>query len=279
MTDADRRRLALGDQLRELRQTSGLSGKQLAHQAGWPASKVSRIENARQAVSDADIRTWCAITGAAVATGDLLREQLRSVRLEEARHRTGARRARRAAAEPTTSQDIEQAASVIRIFELALVPTLVQTAEYARHVLAATSVRADAAEVGVQAWMERQRVLYAPGRRIEITLTESALRYPVCPPEVLCAQIDRLLALQGLPGVWLGVIPLDTRMPVLATHGFWILDDVVVIRTLTSEVLVRERPELVRYQRLVDELRSVAVQGDGARSLLGRLVAELAAAT
>lgn len=284
MTGPEKRRLVLGDQLKELRQGSGLSGKQLAQQAGWPASKVSRIENARQAVSDADIRTWCKVTNATEALADALRDELRSLRLDEARTRRDVRRSReQPAADQRDSRDIEQTASVIRIFELAAVPTLVQTAEYARHILATTAARTGTADsatvdsatvVGIQAWMERQQVLYAPGRQIEITLTESALRYPVCPPEVLCAQIDRLLALQGLPGMRLGVIPLGTRLPVLPLHGFWILDDVVVIRTFTGELLIRDSDESAVYQRLIDGLASVAEQGDAARTLLTRLIGE-----
>lgn len=278
MTELDKRRLALGDRLRELRLGSGLSGKRLAEQAGWPASKVSRIENAKQAVSDADIRTWCSVTGAADSMSAYLRDQLRGLRLDAAttqRKARGARRSQRTD-EPQSSADIEQTAATIRIFELAAVPTLVQTAEYARYVFGATAAQAGGsdAEVGVQGWMERQRVLYTPGRKIEITLTESALRYRVCPGEVLSAQIDRLLALQGLPGMRLGLIPLNTRLPVLPTHGFWILDDVVLVRTLTSEILIREASEVERYRALVDELAAVALTGNAASTLLGRIARE-----
>ncbi|HEY2724078.1 MAG TPA: helix-turn-helix transcriptional regulator [Pseudonocardiaceae bacterium] len=279
MSDLDKRRLALGDQLRELRHGSGLSGKRLAEQAGWPASKVSRIENARQSISDSDVRTWCDITGAADSVAAQLRDQLRGLRLDEANRQRRLRSARRSgpAADGQRSQEIEQSASTIRIFELASVPTLVQTAEYARYVFAASGSHTGAseAEVDVQTWMERQRVLYAPGKRIEITLAESALRYPVCPTDVLRAQIDRLLALQGLPGLRLGVIPLDTRLPVLPMHGFWILDDVVLIKTLTSEILIQDERARIIYQRLADALAAVALTGDGVRGLLSRLARQL----
>ena len=64
MTDHDTRRLAFGDALRQLREAAGMSGKELAHQAGWNPSKVSRIETAKQSVSDADVVTYCELTGA-----------------------------------------------------------------------------------------------------------------------------------------------------------------------------------------------------------------------
>ncbi len=264
--------MALGDQLRELRQASGMSGRRLAERVGWPASKVSRIENAKQAVTDSDVRTWCEVTDAPEAVAVALRDQLRSVRLDEASRQRRVRGAQRSRL--TDTGDIGQTATTIRIFEVTVVPALLQTAEYARHVLIA------AAELGrtwvdtdlaVQARMELQRVLYTPGKQIEIMLTESALRLPVCPRDVLRAQIDRLLALQGLPGVRLGMIPLDTQLPVLPMHGFWIIDDVVLIKMMTSEVALREARDLALYHRAADALASVALIGTEARALLSRI--------
>ncbi|HEY2763980.1 MAG TPA: helix-turn-helix transcriptional regulator [Pseudonocardiaceae bacterium] len=272
MTELNKRRLALGDQLRELRQTSGMSGRQLAELAGWPASKVSRIENAKQSVTDSDVRIWCQVTGAPEAVVAALRDQLRSVRLDEASRQRRVRGAQRRLT--THPGDIGQAATTIRVFELAMVPALVQTAEYARHLLVAAAELGHTwvdTDLAVQARMECQRVLYTPGKQIEIMLAESALRFPVCPRDVLGAQVDRLLALQGLPGVRLGMIPLGTQLPVLPLHGFWILDDVVLIKTMTSEIVLREARDLAVYQRAADALASVALVGTEARALLSRI--------
>lgn len=276
MTDLDNRRLALGDRLRNLRVASGLSGRRLAERAGWPASKVSRIENAKQAVSDSDVQTWCDVAGAPSSVATELRDQLRNVRLDEAslqRLGRGGQRARH-----SDGGDLQQGASTIKVFELAVVPALVQTAEYARYVLLAaaelsgTSVDIDLVLLGR---MEGQKVLYSPGKQIEITMSESALRLPVCPREVLCAQIDRLLALQGLSGVRLGIIPLDTQLPMPPWHGFAIIDDVVLIRTMTGENFTRGPANLAIYHRTADALASVAVTGNQATALLGRIADRL----
>lgn len=278
MTELERRRLALGDRLRELRVAGGLSGKRLAERAGWPASKVSRIENARQAVTDADVQLWCETTGAPEPVVAELRDQLRDLRLDEAsghRRLRGGRRDR-----PVHSGDFVRAARTIKLFELSVVPALVQTAEYARHVLLAAAQWSEASvdlELAVQARMERQRVLYSPGKDIEITLSEAALRLPVCPPEVLGAQIDRLLALQGLPGVRFGVIPLDRRLPAQPMHGFWIVDDAVVIRTVTGEIVTRQEQDLAVYHRLAEALAAAALVGNQASALLGRIADGLTA--
>ena len=172
MTDLERRRLALGDRLRELRLASGLSGKRLAERVGWAASKVSRIEHAKQAVSDADVQIWCETTGAPEAVAAGLRDQLRNLRLDEASGQRQGRSARRSG--PAGTGDVEQTASTIKIFELSVVPALVQTAEYARHVLLTAAEWGNTSldiELAVQARMERQRVLYSPGKDIQITLS------------------------------------------------------------------------------------------------------------
>ena len=278
MTDLERRRLALGDRLRELRLASGLSGKRLAERVGWAASKVSRIEHAKQAVSDADVQIWCETTGAPEAVAAGLRDQLRNLRLDEASGQRQGRSARRSG--PAGTGDVEQTASTIKIFELSVVPALVQTAEYARHVLLTAAEWGNTSldiELAVQARMERQRVLYSPGKDIQITLSEAALRLPVCPREVLGAQIDRLLALQGLPGVRFGVIPLDRRLPAQPMHGFWIVNDTVLITTATGEIVTRQAQDLAVNHRLAEALASVALAGNQARALLGGIAHELSA--
>jgi hypothetical protein len=69
-SSAQRARLDLAEQLREIRLDAGLSGHELSAAAGWHASKTSRIENARQAVTDTDIRAWCKVCGGLVIVQD-----------------------------------------------------------------------------------------------------------------------------------------------------------------------------------------------------------------
>ena len=64
-------RHALGQQLRELRQHAGLTGRQLADSLSWPASKVSKLKNGRQTPTDEDIRGWASVTHAGAETESL----------------------------------------------------------------------------------------------------------------------------------------------------------------------------------------------------------------
>ncbi len=42
-----------------MRKDAGLTGRQLALLAGWPNSKVSKIEYGKQTPTEDDIRQWC----------------------------------------------------------------------------------------------------------------------------------------------------------------------------------------------------------------------------
>jgi transcriptional regulator with XRE-family HTH domain len=277
VTDFDTRRLAFGDALRRLRLAAGLSGKQLAHQAGWTQSKVSRVETAKQSVSDADVVIYCRLTGAAGSVETELRQELREIRVEAASWKRQLRTGNRARQE--YGRQIEHGAERIRLFEIALVPGLVQTAEYARHVFEAVAdlhlSPRDVAE-SVELRMARQTVLFSPRTAVEILCSEAALRHPIAPPRVMAAQLDRLLALAGMPTLRLAILPLDAQLTAVPLHGFVVIDDLVLVETVNTEMTVAEPDDLARFQRLFDALLVAALEGAPARALLQRLIAHYA---
>lgn len=280
MTDdnADRRRLALGDQLRQLREPTGMTGKALAELLHWPASKVSRIELARQFVTDADLVAMCRALAVDEQFVEQLRDELRGIRLEESRWARRLRVGHRAVQESVALA--EQDATRIRVVALTLVPGLLQTSEYARAVfvrlseLNGTPADTDAA---VRARIDRQAVLFQPDRRIELLLTETALNTPIASPLVMLGQVDRLLAVQGLPSLRLGVLPAGARMPAVIQHDFSIKGDAVVVEMAHTEMVTRDPADLALYERLADALWGAAVEGEEARALLGRVAAEVRA--
>src|SRR6202046_2842896 len=69
---AKRARRELAERLREIRRDAGLTARALSAAAGWHESKTSRIESAKQAPSDADIRSWCRICGVDDRAADLI---------------------------------------------------------------------------------------------------------------------------------------------------------------------------------------------------------------
>ncbi len=277
MTELDRRRLALADELAVMLRASGMSGRGFAQAAGWQPSKVSRILSGKQSVTDADIGTWCAVTGAPAAESERLRATLRSIRADEARWSRQAAAGHRAVQEDMAS--LERHARSIRQFDLALVPGLLQTAEYAAAVLRSLAdVRGTVPDTdeAVRARMQRQSVLYDSTKTITLLTSEFALRHPIGSREVMAGQLDRLLALGGLRSVRLGIVPTNTVLPVPALHGFCILDDdQVIVETLHSEASTSDAADVALYGRIADALWSVAVTGDEARRVIQRAARDL----
>ena len=71
-SSVQRARQQVAERLREIRLDAGLTARALSLAAGWHEAKTSRIESAKQALTDADIQTWCRICGAEREVPDLI---------------------------------------------------------------------------------------------------------------------------------------------------------------------------------------------------------------
>lgn len=270
-------REALGAQLRELRTREGLSGTALAMRLGWAQSKVSRLERGNQTPSEADILAWAAALGADETTVESLRTKLRTARAEYGTWRQGLDAGQVNAQEELVTLGKE--AATVRNLEVALIPGLLQTAEYARYRLL-ENVEVHNAPRGnvdkaVSARMLRQEQLYNPDKHFEFIVTESALRAMLCPLPVMLGQLDRLLAIAGSDNVRLTIIPLTARLPVAPLHGFAIFGDIVLVETYAGEIILRGEDDLTYYNRIFDHLRSVGYENGEARLLIQQALADL----
>lgn len=273
-------REALGARLRELRQRAGLNGKEFAESVGWHPTKVSKIELGKQTPNDADITAWTRATRADDARDELLTE-LHNLELQYAEWRRQLRAGTRARQQ--TQIEREAKAKTIRVFEPALIPGLLQTAEYARSMLAdAVKVYGapDDIDEGVRLRMRRQELLYEPGREFHFLLTEAVLYYRSCSTDVLAGQLDRLLALASLRTVRVGIVPFRTQLPVPPVHGFWIYDsELVQVETLAAELNLVQPLEIQLHMKTFQQLATVAAHGPEARALVTRALIDLAGET
>jgi transcriptional regulator with XRE-family HTH domain len=258
-------RSALGKRLRELRQQTGLSGRQLAESLSWPPSKVSKLENSRQTPSDDDIRAWTQATDGEAETEALL-ASLHTLEVQHAEWQ----RILRTGLKPRQQEHVEwdQKTRLFRVFEATVIPGLLQTAEYARARFAEgirrLKVPNDINEA-VAARIQRQAILYRPDKRFHCVLTEAALRFRLCPPEVMLGQLDRLISFSQLPNVRLGVIGFETQYATSPWHGFWIYDNErVLIETFSAALDLRQ------------QLAAVASYARSARGIINRVIEDLA---
>ena len=268
-TSPAQRRLAAA--LKRLRARSGLSANDLGRQLGWTQTRVSRTENGARRVSVVEATAWAEATGAPPdlrsEVTELAEEAARDVRSWWSVHAGGlaGRQAEIAA--------LESSATLIRNTQH-MVPGLLQTADYARHAvtLANISGQRDLA-AAVAARMRRQEVLYDSAKQFDYVLPESALHLRVAnDPAVMRAQADRLLSLDTLPNVSIAVLPFSVPIPVYPT-AFVIYEipgePLVVVETLTDELVLGEDREVAAYREAFALLQAAAVTGDEAHSLIG----------
>lgn len=271
----EKRQLAFGGRLRRLREDAGFgTGKEFAEHLGWIASKVSRIETGTTLPADSDLTTWIEATDTPETVAVELQDELLDLRLARNNWKRQLRTGH--ADRQRQSADVEQSAARITMVEFYLVPGLVQTAEYARAVFTMAAELHESprdTDEAVRARVRRQDALYDPDKQIEILVAEVALRYPLCPPPVLRAQVDRLISLAALPNIRLGVIPLGTVLPVITMHGYTMIDDTIYVEINHTELTTADQDDLTLYRRLTDQLWTVAAEGDDARAMLTRLAA------
>ncbi|MFI6372253.1 DUF5753 domain-containing protein [Streptomyces sp. NPDC050546] len=274
-TDYQQAREALGRRLRELRLSAPggrLTGTVLAERLGWPHSKVYKLEGGRQTATSEDLRAWSHAVGQPDVVGELdarlkgFESHIRSWRRQlAAGHRP---------VQDTWNVAVDRS-RVIRAWEEAVVPGMLQTADYARHIFlryADLQGTVRDTEEAVRSRMERQRWLYHGGRRFHALVWEAALHALVCPPSVLAAQLDRLAGQVGMDTIELGIIPLGASLRIPTANGFWILDDSLVIaEDWHAELWLDDDESVASYRRVWDTLSESAVYGAGAQNVIGRV--------
>ena len=276
VTSVQQARQALGLRLRELRRHSGLTGRELAGQLGWPASKISKLENGHQTPTDGDLRAWANATGAERVVAELVAslQTLESQHAEWRRQLRGGLRSHQ-----VELARLDEKTKLLRALESTFIPGLLQTAEYARARFA-QSIRVlkvpNDVDEAVRVRLQRQEILYQSDKRFHFLLTEAVLRYRLCPVEVMLAQLDRLVALSAMRNVRLGIIPFETPYSVAPAHGFWLLDeDLVIVETFSAELHLAQPPEIALYSAIFDRLAAIASYGRDARAVITRVMEDL----
>jgi hypothetical protein len=274
-----RRRLAM--ELRRLREQTGRPGDRVAAALRWSPSKISRAELARVIPAPGDVARlldYYQVTGPRY--DDLL--QL-------------AHTARESCWWDAYAGDIpahlheviglEQAAADILIWAADVVPALLQTEAYARHVTGShrhlEPVPPGQASRQVTVTMRRQELL-ARDRppQVTVVLAEGVLRRPATDPQVMPGQVHQLAELADAhPTVTVHVLPLTCPQPVF-TGSFSLfsfgsagdqLPDVAALDHLTSGCLIEDEREVYLYRLAAGHLASAALDPAGSRSFLRAL--------
>jgi transcriptional regulator with XRE-family HTH domain len=269
-SSVQRARQELAERLREIRLDASLTARALSTAAGWHEAKTSRIESAKQALTDADIQTWCQVCGASREAPDLIAASRAadSMYIEWRRlHRTGMRRTQEA------RRPLYERTRLFKAYCSTVVPGFLQTPEYASALLSAITDfqgTPDDVEEAVRVRMTRNRILHSRDHRFAVLIEESVLRYQLGGTETMAAQLGHLLSAVSLPSISLGVIPFsasERRMWTL--EAFTIFDDARIhVELLSAQVTVTAPSEITLYVRAFEKLAELAAYGTQAGALI-----------
>jgi transcriptional regulator with XRE-family HTH domain len=258
---------------------AGLTQDDVAARTGMPASKVSRVEQARLGIRPGDLDRILDLYGVDDADKrDALHAFARDGR------KRGWWQTYRDVISPAYADliSLEADAVNLRSFQTSLIPGLLQTASYARATLDALQMTATPEEVDalVEVRMARQSVLT---RREPLELWavihEAALHLRVKQdPQMMREQLQALLDKQKLPQVSIQVLPLDAPPHVGLTGSFTVVGfpetsdlDVAYLENFTSALYVEDAAEVSRYGMAFERLRAAALPFDESADLIARI--------
>lgn len=268
------RQRTLGALLRRLRKAARLSGQELAGRLGASQSHLSRVELGDAAATRELVEGWLRET----APGDSDRETALGL-ADDVAAAFGSWREALAGGLVKIQREVAaaEAAAATRLGYLPLfVPGLLQTPEYAYHVVARKyRDRADLAEA-VAARMQRQVVLHDRTKTLRWVIGEAGLRWRMGPPQVMAAQLDRIAALAAERHLDVRVLPFSRSGPVWNDHGFTIgadradgEPDLVNIELLTGPLNIRDPEQVREYREAYERLAELALTGaDAVRFVL-----------
>lgn len=279
------RRLAA--ELRRLRERTGLTGDEVAHQLGWSGSKVSRIETHRTGVKPGDLRRLLDL----YRIGGTYRDEL--VALARESRRKGWLETFTANFPPEIAAYISAEAEATSSWnwEPQVVPGLLQTTEYARALFSDWMLMFPGPSADIERRLEarvlRQEVLTRDDPLLlTAVMDESVLRRRFGDTSVMRGQLERLLEASEQPNVAIHVLPLDGGHP-FATSAFAYLkfppvrdrdlplSDIVWVDHFDGVYYVEDDVAVFRYHVAFEHLVGRSLAPRESRDLIGAVLRQV----
>lgn len=270
-------RIALGTQLRRLREASGVSAPAAGAAIRGSHAKISRLELGRVGFKQRDVADLLSLYG---VEDEQQRDEL--LALAERSNMPGWWH-QYADILPGWFEyylGLEQASSVVRTYEPQLVPGLLQTEDCARAVIRAGHPGATGAEIDrrVALRMRRQQVLTRPDApAVWVVVDEAALRR-LGTRTATEAQIRHLMDVADLPNVSLQAVPFRSGAHPAAGGPFSILrffdpylPDIVYLEQLTSALYLDKARDVDHYLKVMDRLCVQALTPASTLDFLARI--------
>ncbi|MFL1381323.1 helix-turn-helix domain-containing protein [Nocardiopsis protaetiae] len=219
------RRLLLGHELRELREARGLTARSVSQEMEVAPSWVTRIENGQRGIQTRDLRRLFDLYQ---VHDERRRERLLELAQQSKKH--GWWEPFKSSLPPKYADyvGLESSATRIRNVEMVVVPGLVQTEEYARHLLLGGMHSFTEEEVASRLTVRLQRQQNLDQRReetsLDVILDESVLLRVVGGAAVMRRQLARMVEMVEGAKATIRILPLSQGVHVGSSESFVILD-------------------------------------------------------
>src|SRR5262245_22694831 len=272
------RRRRLAAELREIRESQGKSGDAVAAALRWSPSKISRYERARTGLQPREVERlldYYEITGAR-------RSLLLALAQDAAQKGWWEEFADSLSADYQQFIGLEHEASSVAIWHVEVVPGLLQSEPYARHIISSYNrvepIAPGMIERLVRVRMKRQQVLVRePGLQVTAVLDESVLRRRIGNESVMYEQLQRLARESDRPNITLRILPLATPHTVFGESfvifrfgpdSDAILQDVVCTEHLRNDFLVEGERDTYLHRLAFQMLIEASLEPEDSKKLI-----------
>jgi transcriptional regulator with XRE-family HTH domain len=266
-------------ELRRLRKAAALTTGEVGRRLGVSQSKISRIENSQLGLHLEEV---AAMLGLYQVPAERREQILRLVRQ---------------AAEPGWVQmhggglpdqwqvliDWESRATALRNYEPLGIPGLLQTADYARAIIAGTAneQRTESElDTKVAARLGRQGILSrAIPPSLHVVLYEPALRMPVGGGGVMAAQLRHLAELAQRPRVTVQVVPLSAGPHPGMEGPFMLMDfetdpSLIYVENKVQSIFIEQPPHITAYNLAWQRILEKALAPKRSAQLIASMVSK-----
>lgn len=265
----------LGDRLRQMRQKTGMSIRELARRQHWPATMVYRMESGKRDSSTTEVAMFAVRCGVTLKDAEPLLELTRLA----GRHQGYWLSDKRLGGSLQSLIFHEAAAESSTSYEPQVIPGLLQTPEYAYARIAAREPDLSPEEVlgAVRTREDRKLVLLRrnPGR-FTFYIAEQALRLRVGSTAVMHEQLLHLVLTSGMDHVTARIVPSEAGAQSAFGGPFRCLEydtnaPVVYLDHVFGGLILEDKDHVENYRDLVARLADVAMDEGESREFAAEL--------
>lgn len=262
-----------------MREQSGMTAAQAADRAGWPQSKITKIElGERKNVTSQDLATLFEVYGVADRRAKEALEGL----ARDAKERGWWSRYKGVFTD--LLPDFETEASSIRTYESQVVPGLLQLPEYIEAVFEGGQVHEpEIIRQAVAARLHRQEILHRfDPPELWAVLDEATLRRVVGGPEVIRKQLQHLIHMAARHNITIQVVPFEAGAHSALLGSFVILDfagpldpSLAYAETYAASLMLETPAELAKYKAIFGHLQGSALSAADSVALMESVMSQL----